>query len=430
MSLLSHLLSLGAWGSSELNLVLKNIDSSMALTNALKRCIRNVSTAGYPGLKVKDSLVEISWSKSETSSFHYCWLRDNCRSSSSIHPSTRQKLHSTGHVLAPKAREVSWTTDSPPKLHIKWEKNSINVPNIVEEINHESVFDISWLKANDYTRPPKPLIKPILWTAKEYEAKYSAVEYSSFANTEEGLKQVLKEIRDNGFVFIQNVPTEDYLLQVEKVALRLGEIRESFYGRSWDVKSIANSKNIAYTSLNLGLHMDLMYFENPPGLQFLHCIENSGDGGYSTYLDVYKAVEVLKRESMDHYETLKKVPVTFLYQNDGYHYHMRHPTITDDDLNGDLKVYYAPPFQGPLQADPSLVPAFYEAFNHFESIITRLELIYKRMLKPGDCVIFANQRVLHGRESFSGVRQLRGTFVGWDEFKNKLRVYKMGSNWQ
>jgi hypothetical protein len=46
--------------------------------------------------------------------------------------------------------------------------------------------------------------------------------------------------------------------QVEQVAGRIGPIRETFYGASWDVKSVPNAKNIAYTSLFLGFHMDLM----------------------------------------------------------------------------------------------------------------------------------------------------------------------------
>ena len=42
------------------------------------------------------------------------------------------------------------------------------------------------------------------------------------------------------------------------MARLFGEIRPTFYGLVWDVKNKRNSKNIAYTNLNLGFHMDIL----------------------------------------------------------------------------------------------------------------------------------------------------------------------------
>jgi len=42
--------------------------------------------------------------------------------------------------------------------------------------------------------------------------------------------------------------------------------------QSFDVKSVPSPINIAYSNVALGLHMDLMYYESPPGLQLLHCV--------------------------------------------------------------------------------------------------------------------------------------------------------------
>ena len=141
---------------------------------------------------------------------------------------------------------------------------------------------------------------------------------------------------------------------------------------------------------------------------------------------MFKAVQILKEKYPQDYQVLTQVHVTFHYDNDGHHMHFMRPTIIPNDINEGLKVYYAPPFQGPLEANPEQVPAFYEAFSKFESILADPSLTFQMLLKPGECVVFANQRVLHGRTSFdasSGIRHLRGTYVGWDEFKDKLRVY-------
>lgn len=45
---------------------------------------------------------------------------------------------------------------------------------------------------------------------------------------------------------------------VEGLADVFGIVRETMYGRLWDVVSKKGSTNIAFTNLNLDLHMDLM----------------------------------------------------------------------------------------------------------------------------------------------------------------------------
>lgn len=45
---------------------------------------------------------------------------------------------------------------------------------------------------------------------------------------------------------------------VSELVRMVGIVRETFYGRYWDVISQRGSTNIAYTDLNLDLHMDLL----------------------------------------------------------------------------------------------------------------------------------------------------------------------------
>ena len=40
----------------------------------------------------------------------------------------------------------------------------------------------------------------------------------------------------------------------------------------FDVVSMETPTNLAYSPVGLPLHIDLSYYESPPGLQFLHCI--------------------------------------------------------------------------------------------------------------------------------------------------------------
>ncbi len=166
-----------------------------------------------------------------------------------------------------------------------------------------------------------------------------------------------------------------------------------------------------------------MYFEAPPGLQLLHCLQNSVIGGQSLFHDVFGSVERLQKLHPKEYEILSTVPVTFHYENDGRHFEYLRPTISRD-LNDSYRIYYAPPFQGPLRCRPEQIKDFYDAFAVFESLIQEEQYKYRYLMKEGDCAIFANRRVLHAREAFdpkSGDRWLRGTYVGWDEVKDRVR---------
>lgn len=45
----------------------------------------------------------------------------------------------------------------------------------------------------------------------------------------------------------------------------------------FDVKTEKKLTNIAYSEVGLELHMDLMYYQSPPGLQLLHCLKQVHD---------------------------------------------------------------------------------------------------------------------------------------------------------
>jgi hypothetical protein len=57
---------------------------------------------------------------------------------------------------------------------------------------------------------------------------------------------------------VPNEDTVDATCELRKLAETFSNIRETFYGQVWDVVNVRNSRNIAYTNLDLGLHMDLL----------------------------------------------------------------------------------------------------------------------------------------------------------------------------
>ena len=57
--------------------------------------------------------------------------------------------------------------------------------------------------------------------------------------------------------------------------------------------------------------MDLPWFENPPGYQFLHCLINSAQGGDSSAVDAFAVADYLKNNEKDIFDILVNTPLKF-----------------------------------------------------------------------------------------------------------------------
>jgi alpha-ketoglutarate-dependent taurine dioxygenase len=71
--------------------------------------------------------------------------------------------------------------------------------------------------------------------------------------------------------------------------------------------------NIAYTTVHLKHHLDLAYYESPPGFQFLHALrfDETVKGGESTFVDTFAVAEEFRRLHPAHFATFLRVPATF-----------------------------------------------------------------------------------------------------------------------
>ena len=76
---------------------------------------------------------------------------------------------------------------------------------------------------------------------------------------------------------------------LDKIAKLFGFIRETNYGKWFDVKSKSNAVNLAYTNLALKAHTDNPYRNPVPTMQILHCLKSSTKGGDSIVVDGFNA---------------------------------------------------------------------------------------------------------------------------------------------
>lgn len=279
-----------------------------------------------------------------------------------------------------------------------------------------------------------------------------------------------------------------------ELARKFGQIQRTWYGENvFHVRSLASSaaKNIAYTSLQLDLHMDLLHFEAPPRWQFLHCLHIDPDleGGESYFVDAFKAAELLKARDPAAFEMLSREKVGFEYKNDGHFTYAERPTLefSKDDPDKLYAVNYSPPFQAPFRLYPSpsasksphhaasessasandnhkskaelaaafldapapagpaedptdRIHAIHRALSAFSAILQDPALRFSVSLKPGECVAFDNRRVLHARTAFKlakqrdhekeeNIRWLVGCYLDETSVRDRFRVLSAETGW-
>lgn len=369
--------------------------------------------------------------------FDTVFLRDSCTCPQCMDPHSKQKLFQTSDI--PVDLEGSYKPAvgeaGESMIELEWKTDVKGFGP-----DHRTRHSIDWLRRALSTevelRGGVRHDDSVLWNRKRIEKDNKWVDYNEYMSQDETLFSALTHLNQYGLLFIKNVPDSEE--SVVSLASRIGNLKDTFYGRTWDVRSKPKAENIAYTPQFLGLHMDLLYTSNPPHLQLLHSLRARTPGGESFFSDAFHAAHQLARQSPGHFRTLCTFPVTYHYHHPTYHYHFTRPVLElypypkySEPTNLSVKrVNWSPPFQGPFEArigsnnHPSL-RAYVAASHAYEKLLSSPENLYEYRLNEGECVIFDNRRVLHARKAFDatkGERWLKGAYVDDDVFFSKLRV--------
>ncbi|KAI7466309.1 Clavaminate synthase-like protein [Hortaea werneckii] len=403
-------------------------------------------------------------------------LRDLCQCPHCVDQSTRQKLFWTTQIPSDISATVEPGTN-PQVVRLKWKRDIQNFPE--DHVTELSVQALRNLVNVACPTPSPDLPSKVLWDDASFREDVRDLDYKAYMSDDSVLHQALQYLHTHGLVFLTNVPEQE--TSVSTIAERIGPVKNTFYGYTWDVRSVPQAKNVAYTSQDLGFHMDLLYMEQPPHLQFLHCIRASSAGGASTFTDSHAAAQDLFQQDPDAFEALENLPVNFHYDHlESHYYHHARAVfelapkplylggrkcrnfreLMDTAQRAGMStselpitewlanVSWSPPFQapftplsahneprgfpplvrrGPLAALNEQMTRWLPAAKKFDELIHRPEGVYERMMKPGECVLFDNRRVLHARRAFEvgdigKERWLRGAYLDRDPFESRLRV--------
>ena len=337
--------------------------------------------------------------------FHAIWLRDNA-------PDPATKSASNGQRLI--------TLDDIPE--------DISMTDVV--IDHEQVqitfndrdivvgYDPQWLAGHAYDRhAPEDGIwfNPAL-TLWDNSAEMPEADYDAIMGQDAAKRDWLDGLYRYGFAKLNNGPTQSGALL--EVAESFGYVRETNYGKWFEVRTEVNPVNLAYTGMALQAHTDNPYRDPVPTMQILYCLENAAEGGDSIVVDGFACIQRLNDEDPEAVDLLNKYCARFGYHGAaGVALQSRRPmieTTPDGEVicirfnNRSSSAFTDIPFDD--------MAAYYKAYRRLGALIDDPEMQVSFKLEPGQCFIVDNTRVLHARKGYTGAgnRWLQGCYPDKD----------------
>jgi len=348
-----------------------------------------------------------------THRFHALWLRDNAPTADTRDPDNGQRLI----TMADLALDTTVVAASAAggKLALSFAPDP-----------HDCIYDAEWLIAHAYDAKPTARSGQLPDGAEAWDAALNAAvpsgTYPDLAGDPNTLRDWLAQIRTYGFAKVTDLPVEP--LNLFKIVDLFGYVRETNYGRHFEVRTEVNPVNLAFTGLGLQAHTDNPYRDPVPTLQVLSCLENSAKGGENMVVDGFACARRLQQEDPRAFDLLSKYTARFAYEGSSdVALHSRRPMI---DLAPDgflLAIRFNSRSIAPLVDIPfDDMADYYAAYKRLSDIIDdpAMEVTFK--LSPGEAFIVDNTRVLHARKGYSGEghRWLQGCYADKDGLLSTL----------
>lgn len=185
-------------------------------------------------------------------------IRDSCTCDLCVDKQTGQRLFESAEI--PQNLDVKDIVpdDDGNQAMISW-VNDIDRYRSQSHSTHIKLSDVFNRTESAALREPFAQV-PVTWKGSDIHGlQYENLLFTDFYNflcDPESFERVMRQLCAYGIVFFKNVPEDERA--VEQLGERIGPLRDTFYGRTWDVKDVPGSRNVAYTSHDLGLHQDLL----------------------------------------------------------------------------------------------------------------------------------------------------------------------------
>ena len=369
-----------------------------------------VTKSTIKNISLHSSGVNITWSDDVTYSYNRYWLRENSPDPKTTHPDSLEQLINLLSI--------------PDDLSIKYAEitKSGSMRIIWFPENHESFYDPSWLRFWGKNRFNKKVGLPNTKLWKNFSDRNFPNVVLLKEKQEECLLKWLNHLKVYGVAILKGIGCKTKDLQ--KTIETFGIIKESNFGKVFDVKLEEEPISNAYTNIELPLHGDLCTRQFMPKYQFLHCLENSSEAGESLLADGFMLTKILKESEPSAFKSLTKTNVHFINKAPSSDYQWVEKVITLDNSENVTEVRLSPWLRGPVCGNEKEEEDFYKAFRTFMKLAQETEHQAKIKLEAGDLLAFDNTRVLHGRNAIGkgGKRWLRGCYMDGDDVDSTLRM--------
>lgn len=354
------------------------------------------------GIERRENGIDVTWEKGGSSRFFYSWFRENCASTKSRNVFTLERRVDPLDIpfdITPKDIDLS----DHGLLTFTWDDG------------HISRFPSGWLwyhsPDNDRNINPAYADHDPDWRLHQ-DAVIPRFTYNEYMKDDVKFLGALDNLLDKGVILIDDVPCWEDAVVV--LANRISYLRETHYGPTFHVRYVPDPISGAFTNERLISHTDLPNFENPPGIQFFHCIRNDAEGGETVLVDGFAVAQRLHETAPHHFDALVNNALSFRLQDRDNDRHYRAPVIELDYMGRLKQIRYSrtnlTPYVGPADTYKEVREAYLAFTELVES--PEFEMVFK--LDPGELLVTENTRILHGRKGFDracGDRHLQGCYI-------------------
>ena len=230
------------------------------------------------------------------------WLRDNCPCCECRDPASHQKLF-----------QLLDLPDDVDVFEVVEHDNEIEITFLPD--HHRSVFPSEWLRSQAAAHVPEGRTEDSkqLWHANDIDLAALTTTWAEYREDNLERLRVLRGVERLGLALIAGTPaTADTVLDI---VATFGFVRETNYGKLFDVRIEPDPSNLAFTGLAITPHTDNPYRDPVPTMQLLHCLANSVEGGESGLVDGFMAASLLRDEDPRSFDVLTSVSVDFAWSD-------------------------------------------------------------------------------------------------------------------
>jgi gamma-butyrobetaine dioxygenase len=284
---------------------------------------------------------------------------------------------------------------------------------------HQGVFDAAWLaefavadRWRTVSRRPggpgtgwagaddgRTENTKLLWSAGEMVARLPQGWWPLFVSDTAHRQACLSAVLRDGFVVLGHVPRKHGA--VAAVARSVSFVRETERGRVMDISARPEMSDPAFSRRAIPPCTAQAFRDPAPTLHLVHFLDSAAEGGEITLVDGFGVAAMLRDQDPAAFGVLTGTTVAFAYADARAQLRASGPIIGTDPDGLIRQIRYSSMSMQPVRLPPARIETFYAAYRTFVELAGRRDMMLTLRLRPGECLITDNTRILAGRTGFA-----------------------------